>query len=124
MSIGQPFEAGLGGQTIGDGVTAWYWDVENPNDSDDLWKRFGIGCTAVWSDRRLLMLWGCAALENPVPPLFDLASLAHDSWDTSASSLVPGLAHVPMGMILIDEGHIESEPKDSRPSRPAHHGGG
>lgn len=117
MTLGDPFAASLGGQKISDGAAAWYWDVVNPDDEDDVWKSFGIGCVSIWSDRRLLLLWGCAALENPVGQLFELAATVHTSWDINAASLVPTIDHIPIGMVMVDEGILHS---DSRGPRPGH----
>lgn len=118
MTLGAPFAASLGGQTVGDGAAAWYWDVDNPDDPDPDWRTFGIGCTAIWKDRQLLLLWGCAAVENPVGPLFDLAASVYPSWGTDAASLVPSMTHLPLGVVTIDEGHVHTRPATPRPSHP------
>jgi hypothetical protein len=118
MTLGARFAASLGGQSVGDGAAAWYWDVDNPEDSDPDWRTFGIGCTAVWQDRQLLLLWGCAPVNNPVGPLFDLAASVYPSWDTDAASLVPSVTHLPIAMVTIDEGHVHTRPAAPRPSHP------
>lgn len=118
MTLGPPFAAGLGGQSVGDGATAWYWDVDNPDDPDPDWTSFGIACVAIWEDRRLLLLWGCAAVENPVSLLFDLAASTYASWDADAGSLVPSITHLPMGMVILDEGYLHTRPGAPRPRHP------
>ncbi len=120
ITLGQSFEAGIGGQSIGDGASGRYWDVDNPDDPEDFWRQFAIGCVAVWSDQRLLMLWGCAAEGNPVAPLLDLASATTAAWDMTATSLVPEIARLPVGMGVIDDGPLLL---DTTPSRPNHGGG-
>lgn len=102
MTLRGPSESSLGGQVVGDGAQAWYWDVEDAEE-DDVWSTFGIGCTAVWADRRLLLLWGCTAVGNPVEQLIDLASSAYEHWDDTAASLVPSLEELPAGIVLVDD---------------------
>jgi hypothetical protein len=117
MVLGPALEAGLGGQTIGDGVTARYWDVSNSSDPDEFWRQFALGCVATWSENRLLMLWGCAADGNPVVPLLDLAATSYPGWDTTAASLLPSLAGMPVGMVLIDDGPLDLGSDPDRPDR-------
>lgn len=106
LTLGHPFAASLGGEVVGDGAEAWYWDVANPDDEHDIWRSFGIGCVAIWKENRLLMLWGCAARQNPVGALLKHAAAAFEGWDTDAMSLLPSIAQVPLGMVIIDEGPI------------------
>lgn len=108
MRLTGPWEASVGSQIVGDGTLAWSWDVEDPEEEDEYWQTFAIGCVAVWSDHRLLLLWGCSARENPIPSLLDLASTAKDHWSDEPISLVPRLDEMPIGMLLLDEGSIAS----------------
>ena len=106
LSLGQPFAASVGGATLGDGAAAWYWDVSNPDEKDEIWRAFGIGCVAIWLENQLLMLWGCAALQNPIGALFEHASTAFEGWDADAASLLPTIAQMPLGMVIVDEGTL------------------
>jgi hypothetical protein len=117
MVLGSALEAGLGGHAIGDGAAARYWDVAKSDDPDEFWRQFALGCVAIWSKNRLLMLWGCAAEGNPVAPLLDLASVTYRGWNTTASSLLPTLATVPIGMVLIDDGPLDLGSHPERPDR-------
>jgi hypothetical protein len=103
MSLGKPLPASVGGQKLGEGAQGWYWDVANPDDVDTIWQAFGIGCVAVWNDRRLLILWGCAVRENPVAQLLKTTTTAFSNWGDAASSLLPALADMPLGMVLVDD---------------------
>lgn len=123
MTLGPNYEASLGGQTVGDGSAAWYRDVTNPDDPDPSWRTFAIGCTAVWSDRRLLLLWGASASRNPVIPLIDLAATVHPAWGPDAASLVPTIADLPIGMVVIDEGPLHLPAKRPRPGHGNRHPG-
>lgn len=106
MVLGRSFEASLGGDIIGTGTNAWYWDVSDPEE-EDAWKSFSIGCIAVWSDRQLLLMWGCAAMVNPLASLFELAASTYAHWDAEALSLLPRLEAMPIGMVLVDDNAID-----------------
>ncbi len=108
LKLHEPREASLGGQILGDGTQAWYWDVEDPEEPA-AWSTFGIGCTAVWDGSRLLLLWGCTAVGNPVEELFRIAVSAYTHWCSAAASLPPNLEQLPVGMMLVEDTAIPKE---------------